>query len=75
MSDRLYLVASWHRQTAFNEQQASGLKVKFSKSFHFWLTRKKGTQFFVGEIDEELSANGYILPGIGDIGDRLYNTG
>jgi uracil phosphoribosyltransferase len=29
----------------------------------------------VGVIDEQLSANGYILPGFGDAGDRLFNTG
>ena len=25
--------------------------------------------------DEELSADGMLLPGFGDIGDRLFNTG
>lgn len=29
----------------------------------------------VGVIDEQLSPNGYILPGFGDAGDRLFNTG
>ncbi|KAG0183381.1 hypothetical protein DFQ28_008870 [Apophysomyces sp. BC1034] len=29
---------------------------------------------YVGAIDDELDANGYILPGVGDSGDRLFNT-
>ncbi|RKP06398.1 uracil phosphoribosyltransferase [Thamnocephalis sphaerospora] len=28
----------------------------------------------VGAIDNEIDANGYVMPGIGDSGDRLYNT-
>ena len=27
-----------------------------------------------GAIDEKLNANGYIVPGLGDAGDRLYGT-
>jgi len=26
----------------------------------------------VGAIDEKLNENGYIVPGLGDAGDRLY---
>jgi uracil phosphoribosyltransferase len=26
-------------------------------------------------LDRELNANAYILPGLGDFGDRLYGTG
>jgi uracil phosphoribosyltransferase len=29
---------------------------------------------FTASIDRELDANGYILPGLGDFGDRLYGT-
>lgn len=29
---------------------------------------------FVGEIDEKLNDHGYIVPGLGDAGDRLYGT-
>jgi len=25
-------------------------------------------------VDRELNANGYILPGLGDFGDRLFGT-
>ncbi|MEJ5172988.1 MAG: uracil phosphoribosyltransferase [Hydrogenothermaceae bacterium] len=31
-------------------------------------------KFFVGEIDRGLNDRGYIVPGIGDAGDRSYNT-
>ncbi|CAN6665657.1 uracil phosphoribosyltransferase [Trichomonascus vanleenenianus] len=31
-------------------------------------------EFYIGHVDSDLSASGYILPGIGDIGDRLYST-
>lgn len=29
---------------------------------------------FAASLDRELSANGYILPGLGDAGDRLFGT-
>ncbi|KAJ1983273.1 hypothetical protein H4R33_004807 [Dimargaris cristalligena] len=29
---------------------------------------------FVGVIDHQLNSKGYVLPGIGDTGDRLFNT-
>lgn len=29
---------------------------------------------FIGEIDEMLNDHGYIVPGLGDAGDRLYGT-
>lgn len=28
----------------------------------------------VGAVDDELDAKGYVKPGLGDIGDRLYGT-
>lgn len=30
--------------------------------------------FYVGAIDSELSSKGFLLPGVGDIGDRLHST-
>lgn len=33
-----------------------------------------GLEIWVGHIDPELSEKGYILPGLGDTGDRLYDT-
>jgi uracil phosphoribosyltransferase len=31
-------------------------------------------EIFVAAIDEGLNENGYILPGLGDAGDRIFNT-
>jgi uracil phosphoribosyltransferase len=31
-------------------------------------------QIFIACMDERLNANGYILPGLGDAGDRLFGT-
>lgn len=33
-----------------------------------------GTEFWVGAVDRELTDQGMIKPGVGDIGDRLYGT-
>ena len=32
-------------------------------------------QIYVCDIDEQLNAHGYIVPGLGDAGDRMFNTG
>jgi len=37
-------------------------------------TWPEGTDFLVGAVDEEIDEKGYIVPGLGDIGDRLYRT-
>ncbi|MDE7265602.1 MAG: uracil phosphoribosyltransferase, partial [Clostridia bacterium] len=29
---------------------------------------------YVSTLDRELNENGYILPGLGDAGDRLFGT-
>jgi uracil phosphoribosyltransferase len=34
----------------------------------------EGTDFVVGQVDEELDDKGYVVPGVGDIGDRLFGT-
>jgi uracil phosphoribosyltransferase len=34
----------------------------------------EGTQIFVGAMDNALTDKGYIQPGLGDIGDRLFLT-
>jgi uracil phosphoribosyltransferase len=31
-------------------------------------------QVFTASLDERLDENGYIVPGLGDAGDRLYGT-
>jgi uracil phosphoribosyltransferase len=35
---------------------------------------EEGTEFVIGGVDEGLDAKGYVVPGVGDIGDRLFNT-
>ena len=29
---------------------------------------------YVGHVDRELNENAYILPGLGDAGDRIFGT-
>ena len=36
--------------------------------------RHPGVRIWTAAIDDELSDHGYILPGLGDAGDRLYGT-
>ncbi|CAD6589937.1 MAG: hypothetical protein TREMPRED_005578 [Tremellales sp. Tagirdzhanova-0007] len=31
-------------------------------------------EIFIGAVDEDLTGKGYISPGLGDAGDRLFNT-
>ena len=31
-------------------------------------------EIFVGAIDEKLNDHGYIVPGLGDAGDRIFGT-
>lgn len=38
------------------------------------LSENPGTRVVVGAIDPELDGNGYIVPGLGDFGDRLFGT-
>jgi len=33
-----------------------------------------GLEIWVSAVDNELTPEGYILPGLGDTGDRLFNT-
>ena len=37
-------------------------------------SRFRDVQIFVGAIDAELNANKFIVPGLGDAGDRTFNT-
>ena len=34
----------------------------------------EGTDFYIGAVDDGLDDHGYVQPGVGDIGDRLYGT-
>ncbi len=31
-------------------------------------------KIYTASVDEGLNQNGYIIPGLGDAGDRIYNT-
>jgi len=31
--------------------------------------------FYIAHIDDRLNEHGYILPGLGDAGDRMFGTG
>ncbi|KXS18634.1 uracil phosphoribosyltransferase [Gonapodya prolifera JEL478] len=31
-------------------------------------------EIYVSQVDDNLSEDGYVMPGLGDIGDRLFNT-
>jgi len=35
---------------------------------------KEGVEIWVGGLDGETNEKGMIMPGVGDIGDRLYLT-
>ncbi len=37
-------------------------------------TEGRNVTIVVGAVDERLNENGYIIPGLGDAGDRLYGT-
>ena len=37
-------------------------------------TRGRDLTIVLGAVDERLDDNGYIVPGLGDAGDRLYGT-
>jgi len=40
----------------------------------FVVSRHPDVNFFVASIDERLNDQGYIVPGLGDAGDRLFGT-
>jgi len=29
---------------------------------------------YIGALDEQLNSHGYIVPGLGDAGDRIFGT-
>ena len=31
-------------------------------------------KIYAASLDRELNSNGYIMPGLGDAGDRIFNT-
>jgi uracil phosphoribosyltransferase len=47
---------------------ASKEGIDYLKKYH------KDIKLFIGCVDEKLNENGYIVPGLGDAGDRLFGT-
>ncbi len=37
-------------------------------------TWSEGVEFLVGAVDQGLDTKGFVQPGLGDIGDRLFGT-
>ena len=61
-------------------KQKGGRKIKFLsiigcpegiKKLH---SEHPDIQIYVGTVDEKLNENGYIVPGLGDAGDRIFGT-
>lgn len=48
--------------------------VSSSRGVQNVLKKHPDVQIYVAAIDEQLDDNGYIIPGLGDAGDRLYRT-
>ena len=44
------------------------------EGIHKLATAHPDVKIFVAVLDEKLNENGYILPGLGDAGDRLFGT-
>jgi uracil phosphoribosyltransferase len=40
----------------------------------FVLKNHPDVEIYIGIIDEKLNDKGYIVPGLGDAGDRLFGT-
>jgi len=38
------------------------------------ITKHPDVDIYIAEVDEKLNKNGFLVPGIGDAGDRLYGT-
>ena len=54
---------------------------QFGDEHHHWtstsdgtLVVNKGGAYYVAAIDERLNADKYIVPGLGDAGDRIFGT-
>ncbi|MEF3192060.1 MAG: uracil phosphoribosyltransferase [Campylobacterales bacterium] len=69
LTDALHLVTSKHPARIFSLHilSLSEALIKVGGVF-------PDVNFFVACIDEKLSSQGFILPGLGDAGDRAYNT-
>ncbi|WP_297888799.1 uracil phosphoribosyltransferase [Sulfurihydrogenibium sp.] len=57
-----------------NPKKIISLNVIASKIGIEKVSNHKDVLFYVGSVDEKLNDKGYIVPGIGDAGDRCFNT-
>ncbi len=48
--------------------------IAYDKNYAKLSQKHPEVEFFAAQLDEKLNENGFILPGIGDAGDRAYNT-
>jgi uracil phosphoribosyltransferase len=64
--------------TALKAQGANRVRlmsiVAAPEGVHHMLEQHPDVQVFTAALDRELNEHGYILPGLGDAGDRLYGT-
>ena len=42
--------------------------------FSSFATARPDVDLYVGALDERLNEHGYIVPGLGDAGDRIFGT-
>jgi len=87
LKDKIIILADPMLATGGSAVEAINLiKSRGAKDIHFIciIAAKKGinhlksyhkdVNIYVGCVDEKLNDNGYIVPGLGDAGDRLFGT-
>ncbi len=61
-------------------KKKGGRKIKFMciiaapEGLQFLQERHPDVQIYVGHLDRQLNENAYIMPGLGDAGDRIFGT-
>lgn len=61
-------------------KKKGGRKIKFMciiaapEGLQFLQERHPDVQIYVGHLDRQLNDNAYIMPGLGDAGDRIFGT-
>ena len=61
-------------------KQRGGEKIKFMciiaapEGIHALQTAHPDVEIYCGHVDEKLNEHGYIVPGLGDAGDRIFGT-
>jgi uracil phosphoribosyltransferase len=64
--------------TALKEWGAKKIKILAAvgseKGIQAVFKKHPEVQIYVAAVDRDLDSNGYIIPGLGDAGDRLFRT-